>query len=41
VLANDNIALGIRNDMNLQNCHLADHIRAEVNSLDGFWQRMR
>jgi len=41
VFAHDTIGLGIRNDVNAQNCHSADHIRAEVNSLDGFWHRMR
>jgi Protein of unknown function DUF2834 len=41
VLANDTIAHGIRNDVNPQNCHSAHHIRAEMNSLDGFWHRMR
>jgi hypothetical protein len=41
VFAHDTVGLGIRNDVNAQNCHSADHIRAEVNSLDGFWHRMR
>jgi len=41
VLANDTIAHGIRHDVNPQNCHSARHISAEVNSLDGFWRRMR
>lgn len=41
VHAHHTATLGIRNDMNPQNCHLADHIRAEVNSLDGFWRRTR
>ena len=41
VLAHDTVAHGIRNDVNPQNCHSAHHISAEVNSLDGFWRRMR
>ena len=41
VLAHDTVALRIRNDVNPQNCHSANHIRAEVNLLDGFWRRMR
>ena len=41
MLANDNIALGIWHDVNPQNCHSPDHIRAGVNLLDGFWRRMR
>jgi hypothetical protein len=36
VFAHDTIADRIRNDVNLQNCHSAHHISAEVNSLDGF-----
>ena len=36
VLANDNIALCIWHNVNPQNCHSPDHIRAEVNLLGGF-----
>ena len=40
VLAHDTVDLRIRNNVNAQNCHLADRIRTGVNLLDGFWRRM-
>ena len=36
MLANDNIALCIWDNVNPQNRHSSDHIRAEVKLLDGF-----
>jgi hypothetical protein len=40
VLTYDAVALSIWNDVHSENCHPADHIRAETNSLDAFWRRM-
>ena len=36
ILAGEAVALRIGNEVNTQNCHLADRIRTEVNLLDGF-----
>ena len=36
VFTHDAVALSIWNDVHSEDCHSADHIRAEMNSLDGF-----
>jgi hypothetical protein len=40
VLTYDAVAVSVWNDVHSESCHSADHIRAEMNSLDEFWRCM-